>query len=252
MRSLRLVFVGIFTFLLTTIGGCEITWVIDGYRLVRVSPLAASLPRSDYESSVEFRRRIDERFPIGSSESELVQVLRNQGFRETSNLGGLVGRRMTMTAQRMDLELKLKERLVCEPIWFIHWTADAAGRLLTIAGIYSRSCDGFRMPAQHGPRRAHDRAGVRKPPGNGVAGSWAPGSAGAMGISSAPMVQRARVDAALDLASGALVGECVAERPERCAIVVAERTLSTLLLKFWTCLLVAGGEPASKSIGCYG
>ena len=66
------------------------------------------------------------------------------------------------------------------------------------------------------------------------------------------MVQRARVDAALDVASGALVGECVAERPERCAIAVAERTLSTLLPKFGTCLIVAGGEPASESIGCYG
>ena len=43
-------------------------------------------------------------------------------------------------------------------------------------------CDGFRMPAQHGPPHAHDRAGVRKPPGNEVAGGEAPGSAGAMGI----------------------------------------------------------------------
>ena len=73
-----------------------------------------------------------------------------------------------------------------------------------------------------------------------------------MGISSAPVVQRARVDVALDVASGALVGERVAERPERWAIAVAERTLSALVPMFGTCLIVAGGEPASESIGCYG
>ena len=43
-------------------------------------------------------------------------------------------------------------------------------------------CGGFRMPAHHGPRRAHDRAGVRKPPGEEIAGSGVPGTTGAMGI----------------------------------------------------------------------
>ena len=48
------------------------------------------------------------------------------------------------------------------------------------AGV--RFCDGFRMPARHGPHHAHRRAGVRNPSGKEGAGSWAPVSAGAMRI----------------------------------------------------------------------
>ncbi len=47
-----------------------------------------------------------------------------------------------------------------------------------------RYCDGFRTLAHLMRFHAHGRAGVRKPPGNGVTGDWAPdGSAGSMGIS---------------------------------------------------------------------
>ena len=53
----------------------------------------------------------------------------------------------------------------------------------------SANVTGFGLPAQHESHHAHDLAGVRKPPGNEDAGSWAPVSAGAMGISLAPSVQ---------------------------------------------------------------
>ena len=54
-----------------------------------------------------------------------------------------------------------------------------------------RCCDGFRMPAHRESFHAHGRAGVRKPPGNEVAGEWAPdGSAGSMGNWLARSVQQ--------------------------------------------------------------
>ena len=80
-------------------------------------------------------------------------------------------------------------------------------------------------------------------------GVGAAGSAGAMGISLAPLLQRARVDAALDVASGARVDERNAERRKRRDTAIAEPRLSALQCTFGTCIIVAGGEPALRWVG---
>jgi hypothetical protein len=72
-----------------------------------------------------------------------------------------------------------------------------------------------------------------------------------MGISSAPVVQRAAVDAALDVASAVLIGERGAKRPERGALPLQSRDLAHLLISSPRAV-VAGGEPVSQSIGGYG
>ncbi len=52
----------------------------EEYNFVRRSPLAADLPAKFADARAVFRKRILEKFPLGSPEGELVKVLSDQGF----------------------------------------------------------------------------------------------------------------------------------------------------------------------------
>ena len=63
-----------------------------------------------------------------------------------------------------------------------------------------RFCDGFRMPAQHGHIHAHDRAGVRKPPGKEGARLGHPAQRALWGFGGRRRVQRVPVKVSIGLA----------------------------------------------------
>ena len=71
------------------------------------------------------------------------------------------------------------------------------GKSANIVGF----CDGFRKPARRDANHAHDQAGVRKPPRKEGAGGRALGSADAMGIWLAVMVQPRAGEASCEVAS---------------------------------------------------
>jgi hypothetical protein len=58
------------------------SFIWDEYRLPSRSPIAANLPREFRLATVEFRKRIHERFPIGSQAADMVRELKSQGFVE--------------------------------------------------------------------------------------------------------------------------------------------------------------------------
>lgn len=52
----------------------------DRLAFAQRSPIAARLPNRFGDGEIEFRRRVQERFPVGSSESEMIDTLAAQGF----------------------------------------------------------------------------------------------------------------------------------------------------------------------------
>jgi hypothetical protein len=80
----------------------------------RESKGASSLPDDESLFSPEFDERIRERFPLGSSEDKLIDVLTKEHF--------------------------VQNGLICEKIVRVFWQADATGGLREVRGSYESHC----------------------------------------------------------------------------------------------------------------
>ncbi len=91
--------------------------------------IVATLPGIESDFSQEFDARIRERFPIGSSEENLIGYLTAEGFvpewrqRNEANASVLV-----------------HAGLLCEKSVRVFWRTDEAGMLTEIAGAYESQC----------------------------------------------------------------------------------------------------------------
>ena len=121
------------------------SFVWDSYRFPSRSPIAANLPGVYQLASVEFRKRIRERFPIGSQEADMIRELRSQGFiepeprtepvwwdREDNALS-----QGTIPTRYMTLQ---KPGLPCRLVWNVVWQTAEGGALSAIYAEYHGVC----------------------------------------------------------------------------------------------------------------
>lgn len=91
--------------------------------------IAATLPGVEADFSQELDLRIRERFPVGSSEENLVGYLSDEGFvpqwphREDGNEGVFT-----------------RNGLLCTDVVRVFWRADATGVLTDVGGAYESRC----------------------------------------------------------------------------------------------------------------
>jgi hypothetical protein len=88
--------------------------------------LAQGLEQDISLAKSQFAQRIAERFPLGSSERQLVWELWQEGFRLAP--GHETSASFTITG------------FPCELFWGIDWKSDDSGRLTYIAGRYNPTC----------------------------------------------------------------------------------------------------------------
>ena len=91
--------------------------------------IAATLPGSEGEFSRELDVRIRERFPIGSSEEDLIAYLSGDGF--------VPQWRRREDANESDF---MRNGLLCTDIVRVFWRADATGVLTDVGGAYESQC----------------------------------------------------------------------------------------------------------------
>jgi hypothetical protein len=94
-------------------------------------PLASDLPANIAEAGREFDHRIQQRFPIGSSEADLIRELSRQGFAPSVHRGDSPATHV----YSFD-----KGSFPCDLVWNIIWKADGAGSVTTINGVHYASC----------------------------------------------------------------------------------------------------------------
>lgn len=91
--------------------------------------IAATLPGDESEFSRELDTRIRQRFPIGSSEDQLIEYLASEKFtpewrrRDESNASVFV-----------------RDGLLCRDIVRVSWRADASGILVDVSGAFESHC----------------------------------------------------------------------------------------------------------------
>jgi hypothetical protein len=94
-------------------------------------PIARNLPGVFSEGNIEFNRRVENLFPIGSSETGLVSELTSQGFkrRHDDDNGGQI-------LHSFSIE---NTNFPCETIWRVSWRA-ANGNVSERFGVYGAIC----------------------------------------------------------------------------------------------------------------
>ena len=78
-----------------------------------------------------FRKRLKQRFPIGSSETALAEALQSDGFVQT-DWGGVTG-----SPHRAEWR---REGFPCLTDARVNWTADGQRRITSIDGLYGYTC----------------------------------------------------------------------------------------------------------------
>jgi hypothetical protein len=99
----------------------------DGFRTVPA--IVATLPGDEAEFSRELDARIRERFPIGTSEDQLIDFLASENF--------------VPDWPRYDMANSssfVENGLICKKIGRVRWRADAAGLLTEVGGAYESHC----------------------------------------------------------------------------------------------------------------
>jgi hypothetical protein len=93
-------------------------------------PLLETLPGSWTDAASEFKARIDERFPVGSSEDKLIEVLTGEGFRPD-------------WPHRNDAASAsfIHPGLLCNREARVLWRADQLGVLTSVDGRYLVTCE---------------------------------------------------------------------------------------------------------------
>jgi hypothetical protein len=93
--------------------------------------IGRNLPSAFDDANRAFDARVDERFPIGSSEDTLVAELKREGFKVSENT--------TEAATFKFFALYDAPGLPCRLFWKVLWTSDD-GKITAIAGRYSGVC----------------------------------------------------------------------------------------------------------------
>jgi hypothetical protein len=128
LRRLLNVLFGLTLLVLVAIGTVELAKA--GLRLyeensrrefAKRSPIAAGLPNRFSDGEVMFRRRVFERFPLGSSASELISGLEGQGFARNVRLTGKLNELVLRPGPGIGFPCTLE--------WSVAW--EAANGLLT-------------------------------------------------------------------------------------------------------------------------
>jgi hypothetical protein len=98
---------------------------------VQVPPIGRNLPSSSIDENHAFDARVQERFPIGSSEAALITELEHEGF--------------TLSDSKVEPEIyksmALYDRpgLPCRRTWRVLWKSEDA-KISAIAGHYGEVC----------------------------------------------------------------------------------------------------------------
>jgi hypothetical protein len=88
------------------------------------SSLTAGLPREFRTASETFNAKVQKRFPPGATETSVIAELSRQGFKAGEGRGN----EKEMFRRRFSL--------ICNLAFRVYWTADAAGRVSAIRGVY--------------------------------------------------------------------------------------------------------------------
>jgi hypothetical protein len=90
----------------------------------RTPLLGRNLPSTFSEGEKVFDKRVKERFPIGTSETSVVDELEGQGFSVDPAPFADEWRRAT-----------IRRGILIQTLWSVHWRA-GANRIENIAGVY--------------------------------------------------------------------------------------------------------------------
>ncbi len=88
-------------------------------------PLAAGLPTSIDVAELQFDARIKRQFAIGTSEQQLVEELRSQGFDIKSSSG--------------QADYTRPDGWFCQTVWSVRWRA-TTGKLTDASGLHFQRC----------------------------------------------------------------------------------------------------------------
>ena len=100
------------------------------FRFQHLSPLAAqSLKHTVEATNDEFRRRVQEAFPLGSSVAEIRRKLAEQGFRDRQG--------QLRSGPAMVLEY---DPFPCNYFFEVFWTSSATGRLTALDTDLNQRC----------------------------------------------------------------------------------------------------------------
>jgi hypothetical protein len=111
---------------------CVCYWLKRPERLFLPS-LAQGLPAEFQKANETFKTRINENFPLGSSEAVLVQRLRADGFRRGGPFRERPGRPELYSATFVQLGFP------CQLAWVIYWHAEN-DKLTLVTSSYTGTC----------------------------------------------------------------------------------------------------------------
>jgi len=94
-------------------------------------PIGRDLPTAYADARPTFNRRVSERFPLGTSEQELLTELGKEGF--TRNPARLVPAHFQASATYK------ARRFPCDMFWTINWSRDS-GKITAVDGDYGATC----------------------------------------------------------------------------------------------------------------
>ena len=106
--------------------------LLSGCNAKPVPPLVEGLSFTGNGDQPEFTQRLQDRFPLGSPEVEMVHELRLEGFQRGTALRA-PKRVATFTLIGSFSNISRRD-------WAVVWSANDAGRLTSISGSYAVSC----------------------------------------------------------------------------------------------------------------
>jgi hypothetical protein len=112
----------------------------DGRVFARRSPIAADLPSEIESANREFVLRVQDRFPIGSAEADLVQFFSAQGFRKPELMAYAGGAESIKPGGWMMLDNGPGLNLSCHLLWAVWWEIDSSRRLSAVNASHSQFC----------------------------------------------------------------------------------------------------------------
>jgi hypothetical protein len=101
------------------------------YACSATPPLASNLSANFADGEREFDRRIQARFPVGSSAAEIALELIRQGFKPTPERGDSASTRVYSFH---------KGAFPCDLVWNIVWREDSNGKVTATKGVYGAIC----------------------------------------------------------------------------------------------------------------
>lgn len=128
MRTTNLIVAG-FAALLILLVGVAVWWTVV---TSSVPEILADLPNEDGPARLEFDRRVRQRFPIGSPQSDLLGYLRTWGFKQVEFVDHGFGGAMELSRSRGNF--------ACSDRWTVAWRADAGVYITAISTRHFVAC----------------------------------------------------------------------------------------------------------------